>query len=776
MDSEGAVGRLIRACIDDASHNEALKARHRQDWRNLLFHRGGDAQWTIWDKTSERYVERGTDPEKGGLPDYIPRCVTNVFANKIDGIAAILTQAEPAKEYQAATDDEEDVAAAAVAEHAIPALLDEIGYADDLKPRATPLVCLTDKVLFVPYYDPDPKYGMDIIPDYRCPSCGSIVPPEEGADENGEAIACPDCLEAGVSPDAATYEEAIDHTGTPMGTPTPIGKLCCELVPGFEASLPKHAKMAHAQKVDWILTHTRMSPEAIGRRWEKAKALDLEKKRSGAGKSGLQRVFADSMALLSSPLKATQSRASEGLTDPVVYRLMHDPITTDDYHFPDGLYVTMVDDKIVEAGPLPVKDDQGRPIKNAVIWQFESAPGTAFGKPPADDLVPLQESRNVLESLNQLILMHEAAPRTYVPLTVTLENEITGVPGQTVHYRSLVAGDKPTTEAGRAAPASLPKQIELIDAKMDELSKLNSVLQGVRPDGDPTLGEVERLEENGLRAFRPALNRLVDVEKQLCRLVLYIARDSAWSPRFRKVMGDNGEWDLEQFTGADLTGSIDIRVDSASAWPKSPLMQRLMAKEAFAMGLFPPAATDPELAQKLLSMLNLAFLKPSIDLDRKQVARKISRWKAARMPQDIAPPDPLKESLNVHFVLLTNFLKSEIFEQLEELNQPVAMAMKQHVQMIGSILSMQAAAAMAAQAGPAKPGDEKKPNGPDPLEGALKQGALRPAGGEPPAADPMDGALAAGALQPAGAAGVSADAMIAARQTQPLDQARGGPM
>jgi hypothetical protein len=762
----GAVHRLITACITDARNNSARKERDRQDWRNLLFERGGESQWTVWDRGTDRFVVRGTDPERGGLPEYIPRCVTNLFSNKIQGIAAILNQSEPAKEYSPATDDDGDVAAAEVAENAIPVLLEEIEYTSDLKPRATPLVCLTDKVVFVPYYDTDPKYGMQVIPDYQCLDCQLQVPAAEGEDEEGNPIPCPSC--------AKPLEMAVGPNGAPLGPSEPVGKLCCELVPSFESSFPKHARAAHASKMPWILLHTRMAVDQITTRWPDAKKLDLDKSRSGsASSSGMLRHFADAMALLSAPRRAQEARGTEGLHEPVVYRLMHDPIVSADYHYPDGLFVTMVDDQIIEAKPLPVKDDKGRRVKPAVIWQFQSAPGTVFGKPPADDLVPLQESRNIIESLLMLILQHDAAPTTFIPLSVTLENELSGVPGENVYYRSTVPGEKPTRERGLNPPEGLYKQLELIDQKMDEISRLNSVLQGARPEGDPTLGEIQILQERGMSAFRPALDRLVSVEKELCKLLLWIARDSAWSPRFRQVMGENGEWDVQQFTGHDLAGAIDIRIDSASAWPKSPLMQRMKVKEAFAMGLFPPAATDPELAQKLLSLLDLAQLKPSMDLDRKQVARKIGRWKSASTPQAIAPPDPVTENLPIHFVLLTNFLKTEEFETFRGMNPDTAGAMVMHVQAIGSMLAAQAAAA-AAPAG----AQDQKAGGADPLEGAVASGALRPADGEPKPVDPMQALTAAGALRPADAAqgGVTVDQLVQARALQPLNAAEpGGP-
>jgi hypothetical protein len=768
LGGDSPAAKLIQSCIVDAQSNHARKDRDRQDWKNLLFDRGGDAQWVIWDRGTDRYVERGYDPERGGLPEWIPRSSTNLFSNKIDGVAQILNQSDPAKEFAPSTTDDEDLATAEVAEQAVPVLLEEISYNDDLKPRANKLVCLIDKVFFVPYYDADPKYGTDVIPDMRCLDCKVQVPPSEGTDEEGNALPCPGC--------GQPLEVAVGPRGELLGEAHPIGKLCCELIPSFEASLPKAARVADARRVPWVLFHTRMSVSEIERRWPKAKALELSARGRGAApgpSSGLSRHFADAMTMLSSPRRAQEGKGGEAHPDPVVYRLQHDPVVTDDVSFPEGLYAVMVDDQLLEAGPLPVADDKGRPVKSVVIRQYDAQPGTAFGKPPADDLVPLQEDRNTVQSLIMMILMHDAAPRTFIPLGVSLESEITGIPGEHIYYRPGPGGEKPTTEFGINPPEGLYKQLELIDQKFDEISKLNAVLQGATPEGgDKTLGEIQILQERGMAAFKGPLDQQVKAERQLVRLLLWIARDSAWSPRFRQVMGESGEWELQQFVGAELGGSIDVLVETTSAWPKSPLMQRMMIREAIEVGALPPAAQDPELAQKLLSLFNLAELKPSLDLDRKQIARKLDRWKAAQMPQEILPPRPDRENLPLHFLHLTNFLKSEPFELLETQNPAVAQAMVMHVQQISAMLAQQAAAAAAAQQ-PQKPDTRTaREKGDDSaLKGAVESGAIVPAGAVPPPPDPMQALTAAGAIVPAGAQapqGRSLDELLEARALTPL--------
>lgn len=285
-----------------------------------------------------------------------------------------------------------------------------------------------------------------------------------------------------------------------------------------------------------------------------------------------------------------------------------------------------------------------------------------------------------------------------------------------------------------------------------------------------------------MRSFKEPLDQLVTFEKDLSRLCMYIAKRSAWSDRFRRLRGDNGQWEVKKFNASDLTGRIDVQIDKASAYPKSPLMRMLRMQKAFELGVLPPAATDPELQTKMLVEMDLVSLKPSLDADRKQIARELDAWRQATSPADILPPDPARQELPLHRFFKRQFLKTEDFEELLKLNAPVAQAMLQHVNLIEMLLQQAAAAAVAAQ----NPQPPAKPDGRSAVEKgdhsavdtAVQAGVLRPAGGEPQA-DPLGDAIGAGALQPAGAmpqgpTGPSIDELMEAGALAPAAQEGAG--
>jgi hypothetical protein len=202
------------------------------------------------------------------------------------------------------------------------------------------------------------------------------------------------------------------------------------------------------------------------------------------------------------------------------------------------------------------------------------------------------------------------------------------MPGKDIGFRSLVPGDKPIVEPGVGFPEGLKWFLEFIIQQFDTISKLNAVLMGERPQGDPTLGEVEILQERGFAAFQEPLEQLVAFERRLSLKLLWITRECGWSTRYAELLGDNGQWKLQAFTGADLEGHVTVDIDLATAWPKSPMLTNMRLAKAFELGILNPA--DPEVQEEYLKMNDLLQFKKSTDADRDQVARQLDVWKQAQ--------------------------------------------------------------------------------------------------------------------------------------------------
>jgi hypothetical protein len=756
---------LMQDCIAAVRKDSARLDRDKADWLNILMYHGGpDNHWVTWDQTDNVWRRIPDDDSDYGLPAEVPRAASNYFRRKIDGIASILNGATPAQEWRPAKDDDEARATAEVVDDALPVLRDEADY-DAARNLINLMVTLTDKVAYEVYYDNDEKYGTELIQALSCPACKWRGMPQE-VEEAGDT--CPQCGAPGDS-----LEPLLNpRTGEPQGVHYPKGKMCGKVIPSFEFSLPPNARECHEQKVPYILTHTWMAREDAIKEWPKARAI-IRNAKSEVSSQATNSQYANAVRNISSPHAAERGVMPLTIDALTVFRLVHDPIEDEanDVYYPEGFDGVMVDGQIIEGGPLPLKDDKGSPMKPIVLRQYVASPGSPFGIPPADDLGVLQRQHNLLETLLLLILLHEASPRTYIPLTVTLEDDITGMPGQTIRYRSNMPGDKPHTDPGVNPPEGLYKALEMNLKAFDDLSGLNAVLEGQHPEGVETFSEVQRLEESGMKTFKAPIDSLIDFEKRLAYLLLQWARQSMWTSRLVRSVGENGGWELKEFSQADLHGSVDVYVNPSSAWPKSQLLQHMRLQEVVKMGAID--VRDPETAEQILSDYDLAHFRPSMDVDKKQIARELDRWKVAQSPEEIKPPNPFV-NVALHLTKKANWLKTEEAEAIEQTNPPVWQAMVAHVQQLQQQFAQMQAAQQPAGGKDGKAAAPKPPDKPkisiglrgdlsDPMAREVLAGAAEAEGihveNTPPPADPnapkkadgtvLDAHLKAGALRPA---------------------------
>jgi hypothetical protein len=195
----------------------------------------------------------------------VPPREPTLLVNKIDGIASILNQSQPAKNWYATKDDDQSRAAAEVCEIADPVLLDEIDYPHHLRPRLNKLVTLTNLAALVVTYDNDPKWG-----DGH--TAGAAVQPTASASNSCTRwTRRTKRTRARLRRRARLGEPPADQQ--PIGVPYPKGKLSAEFLSSFEVSLPKSAPSRTRTMLPWVCTHQRWSTEDAISRWPKLKAL-----------------------------------------------------------------------------------------------------------------------------------------------------------------------------------------------------------------------------------------------------------------------------------------------------------------------------------------------------------------------------------------------------------------------------------------------------------------------------------------------------------------------
>ena len=176
---------------------------HERFWyRNILNFCG--IFWVMYDWSKHRWRQRE-------MPPWVPRPVTNLVESHSATIVQVLEAKEPDASVRPGTDSPEDVAAAEVANRALPVIHKEAETALARKMTASWLT-FTGNVFHHPCYDPDPQCVTKFIPDEQCVQCKKIYKPDQL-----EASQCPQCK--------GELMPAVDGNGDLIGTDKPRGKI-----------------------------------------------------------------------------------------------------------------------------------------------------------------------------------------------------------------------------------------------------------------------------------------------------------------------------------------------------------------------------------------------------------------------------------------------------------------------------------------------------------------------------------------------------------------------
>jgi hypothetical protein len=217
----------------------------------------------VWDNTAGTYVERPTSGE-GGIPKWFHRAVTNHFSVKTDGIASILNQSQPAKNWYATKDDDEprgrrrlrDRGPGAARRDRLPAqpaaAAEQARRADQPRGASSSPTTTTRSGAWTR------------SPILQCANCQQFVHPMDAPNEEDM---CPDC---GGSSTGRTHPQ----TGMPLGVAVSEGQaLHAEFLSELRGVAAEERRVAHEDHLPWVCTHQRWSTEDAISRWPKLKAL-----------------------------------------------------------------------------------------------------------------------------------------------------------------------------------------------------------------------------------------------------------------------------------------------------------------------------------------------------------------------------------------------------------------------------------------------------------------------------------------------------------------------
>ncbi len=637
---------------------QAERHAYERNWfRNVLYYLG--IQWITYLPNSRLWIPKN-------LKKWVPRPVTNKFASYVNTIIQVMSSRSPDISVVPATDDPDDVASAEVGNRVIDVILKEARYKRARRAIATWQV-LTGTVFVHPCYDNDPVHGTTFIQHLQCSECGKTFAPDEAgpgvkipnplAPTPGEVppdqledmrnlIAGPGEMSENSCPfcDSHKVQFAADEDGKQIGEDLPNGRCNIEVFSPFEIHLDLEARsMAEVQE---ILVRRRYPLDIIRRKFDHPELESDSGTANSAGTIGLNLLRAIAYAAGNTQY-GTGMASGRNVND-------QQTITTDFLwkrpctEFPKGLVAVYANDKNINETEVTkgipyINMATGKPIWPWHIIVFDEVPGRIMGKTPMDDVAPKQEQRNKLESMMELITRRAANPVWLIAKGIGI-TEITGEPGE------IVTGNwgmdprlKPVREPGENIPTSLMAWLEKIDRDSEEMAGVFDVLKGSAPPGITAGTALRLLLERAVTRFTPCIERTEEAAAEFFEDILIIFQQYGTEERTARIKGPSDTWEIERFSSADLSGSINVEVEAGSSIPKSAVGQQALISDLTASHYIDPM--NPETQYNVLQEFGATKFLGATDKNIKQAKRE--NWKFQQ--QKTAPMvDPIIDNHMVH--------------------------------------------------------------------------------------------------------------------------------
>lgn len=646
---ETAIVSRIKEHLDKV---DKLRWAFERLWfRSLLYYLGN--QWIVWDTRSRRWREKR-------LRRWVPRPVTNRFASTVDTICAAIQAFKVMPSAWPASQDAKDIAAADVADKIIPVIDEEIEV-HKVRALVAKWMTLNADCFVLPMYDTeDDSLGRTSIPKLACDMCGHVDMPL------GFEQACPQC---GQTPPMVA--PAIDPDGQPIVESFPVGRLTTEIFSPLELYL--NLDVVQLGKQHRFTAFKALSLETIKTKWpERGKQVQPE----GDAATRTAKYFIEAISYSTEDAGYNLTGASTRDRATIYY---HFEMPTEKY--PEGLWAVMsADEVLLESGPSPYFEMlQGSKKYFWPLAQFpyNNVPGRLYSKTPVYDLLPKQDQLNRLESLIELATMKGTYGTWLLPAGSSI-SQTSGEPGTHIKWTPTGSGGaKPEVITTAPFPDILMAWKEAIQQDFEELAGTYDAMKGQVPRGVSAGYAIQLLTERSYGRFATVFAGWESGWTDLYKILLKLFRTYASEDRIRRVRAETGSWEIEHFRGADIGGSVDVRVEGGASRPRSKIAEQALLESLVKIGVVNPQ--DPEQRYEIAQMFGMAYVLGAQDEDQRHAAREWEEFLAwdGTTPQrpDGTPAGPMVHvAVDNHIVHISDHrkrAKTDTFDQLPPMKRLV---------------------------------------------------------------------------------------------------------
>lgn len=688
---------------------EAYLIYHMSVWEALLFYVG--QSWIAWDENRKIwYPNTPTD-------EWVPRPKINRFSPTIDSITANFNdipqvEATPKSDLNGNIDVHGICEiASALAEHFLidNGLRGDYKGNEDVAGTAAQIFVLAGSLFTYTYPEVDdtfdtPQMGPQGIFEFHCGVCDLV---EETSDPVAE---CPHCGNVDPATFQVTPVERMKPMMGPDGQPQMSQnnryKICCEVRNPLYA-LPR-AGATGMKDIQYLL-------------WGQRRTLDWVYFNCNGFEAEADNEYLDQYSItfehaLNYFYTGYSSASLQSKDACMVKEAFIEPKQVKE--FPDGLYVRMVNGKVVESSTWREKFVE-HPL---TFGSYLQIPTLFFGRSVSFDLVEIQREKQGYDSLIKLHGMTSAVDSVIVDEN-TIVSEITGRADKIIKWRSIGPGSAaPHRMQHGTLDDGIYKTRADLNSEFDNISGAVAVYRGRQP-GSITAGKaIDELKGQAEQTFtKPTLNWNAlwreTVRKGVKMMQQYLTHD-----QIAEMVGPDRLTQIDSFKKADLDKLVDWAATDMGQ-PKTRAQRKSEFQELFDRGALD--MNDPNVKQQLFELFGHTGMLSMFNADATR-----ARWENKQMMRGIQiDPKPEIEDLATHYAIHVESIKNLDFERWPQQGKQLLM---QHTIETKQILEMQAAAAPPP---PAKPGEKgggppppKKPEPgakPEPPHGTTNPGGIQ---------------------------------------------------
>lgn len=235
-----------------------------------------------------------------------------------------------------------------------------------------------------------------------------------------------------------------------------------------------------------------------------------------------------------------------------------------------------------------------------------------------------------------------------------------------VYYNPVPNGSVPQAMSIPVIPAYAYTEEETLEKMLDDIFGVNEISRGVLPaSGIPAIGMAFLSEQDDTR-IGVVSRRLEKNMAMLMKFILMYAQQYYVTDRKLKIAGQNKEYQVKYFSGADIRNNTDVMVIEGSSLPGSITAKREQIKEYYGMGLF-GNPQDPKVIERVLQLLEFGEVGETWNdygIDATQIQKGIEL-----IEQEIPPIIDEFDNHELWFKELNKFRKSEKFDKLSDVSK-----------------------------------------------------------------------------------------------------------